>query len=88
MTAAPSDDALFSTIERFHGSRAWGRVLDAGTGVHSLEWIRSLDTRGWTAVTGALARQNALESRLGPDGIRDTDRIVTGNWTDETLLHG
>lgn len=28
-----------------------GRFLDAGTGTHSLKWIKTLDTQGFTAVT-------------------------------------
>lgn len=28
-----------------------GRFLDAGTGTHSLKWINTLDTEGFTAVT-------------------------------------
>ena len=88
MSTTPTDDALFSTLERFHAPRPWGRVLDAGTGLHSLQWIRTLETQDWTAITGAAARQRDLESRFGSDGMRPVDRIVTGNWTDETLLHG
>jgi hypothetical protein len=29
-------DILFKTIERFQGTKAWGRILDAGTGPHSM----------------------------------------------------
>ncbi|CAN0094946.1 unnamed protein product, partial [Hapterophycus canaliculatus] len=28
-----------------------GKFLDAGTGTHSLKWINTLDTEGFTAVT-------------------------------------
>jgi hypothetical protein len=31
--------------------KEWGRFLDSGTGTHSLKWIHTLPTRGWTAVT-------------------------------------
>jgi hypothetical protein len=85
MSTNPTEDALFSTLEQFHEPRAWGRVLDAGTGLHSLQWIRTLDTQAWTAITGAAARQRDLEARFD---LRPSDRVVTGNWTDETLLHG
>jgi len=81
-------DALFSTIERFHAGRPWGAFLDAGTGWHSLSWLRTLDTERFTAITGAPARETDLKKRLGPGGMRAADRIVTGNWTDPTLLHG
>ena len=84
--SAPSDDALFSTIRRFHGEQAWGSVLDAGTGWHSLSWIRTLETTRWTAITGARAREDDLLRRLAPTGPREQDRILTGNWTDPHLL--
>ncbi len=88
MSTQPAADALFSTIDRFQGDRPWGSVLDAGTGLHSLQWIHTLPTTGWTAVTGAASRQRDLEAHFEPMGMRPTDRILTGNWTDETLLHG
>jgi len=87
MSTNPSSDALFSSIERFHGDRPWGAVLDAGTGLHSLQWIHALPTTSWTAITGAASRQRDLEAHFKPLGMRPTDRIHTGNWTDETLLH-
>lgn len=87
-TPPPSvEDTLFGLIRRFHEPRPWGAVLDAGTGWHSLHWIRSLDTERWTAITGAPARERDLKRRLGPAGLRPVDRIVTGNWTDPLLLH-
>ena len=81
------DDALFSTISRLQSNRPWGRVLDAGTGAHSLAWIRTLDTTGWTAVTGDPARERALLGSLGAVR-RGADRVVTGNWTDPLLEQG
>lgn len=86
MSTEPAGDALFSTLERFHDHRPWGAVLDAGTGWHSLQWLRGLDTTRFTAVTGAKSRERDLVKRLGPGGLRASDRIVTGNWTDPTLL--
>jgi hypothetical protein len=80
-------DALFDTIARMQGERPWGAVLDAGTGSHSLTWVRGLDTDRWVAVTGAPSRERALREAVG-DAARPHDRVVTGNWTDPTLLHG
>jgi len=88
MTTQPTGDALFSTIERLHGDQPWGAVLDAGTGWHSLSWIRSLSTRRFTAVTGAKSRETDLVQKLGADGLRPDDQIITGNWTDPALLFG
>ncbi len=80
-------DLLFDTISRFHGAHPWGAVLDAGTGSHSLEWICGLDTTRWTAITGDPARELAMKAEFGPR-LRPGDRVITGNWTDPTLLHG
>lgn len=78
-------DALFDSIERWQGDRPWGRVLDAGTGAHSLRWIRGLPTTGWTAVTGDPARERKLRDDAGAS-MRGTDAVVTGNWSDAAFL--
>lgn len=80
-------DTLFTTIERAHGERAWGAVLDAGTGNHSLDWICTLETRRWTAITGDSRRRERMAERFGPR-MRLGDRILSGNWTDSGLLAG
>ncbi len=81
------DDILFTTIQRFHGDRPWGAVLDAGTGVHSLRWICDLPTTRWTAITGSAGRRSALIAQFG-DRMRSEDRILCGNWTDAGMLAG
>lgn len=80
-------DQLFNTVERIQGDRPWGSVLDAGTGVHSLRWITGLETTRWTAITGDARRETRLLKEKGVP-IRMGDRVLTGNWTDPTLLHG
>ncbi len=77
----PSQDLLFSGIERFHGEAPWGRVLDAGTGAHSLSWLCTLESESLTLVTGAAPRARRLEG-----GLRAQDRALAGNWQDPTLL--
>lgn len=84
---AKKDDALFDAISRFQADRPWGRVLDAGTGEHSLGWLLSKQTESVTAVTGAPARETALRGTFA-DSLREEDRVLTGNWTDPLLLHG
>src|SRR3982751_1667463 len=76
----PRPDALFAEIVRLQGNTPWGSVLDAGTGRHSLSFVKSLPTSRWTAVTARPAP--ALETE------RAQDRIVVGNWTDTALLDG
>jgi hypothetical protein len=77
----PTQDLLFSGIERYHGASPWGRVLDAGTGEHSLAWLRTLDSESLTLVTGAASRARRLEK-----GLRPQDQALAGNWQDPTLL--
>jgi len=74
-------DALFQWIERVNGP-IWGDALDAGTGAHSLSWMATLPTRSLTAVTVEDWRLGELPT------IAPSARIVRGEWTDPTLLHG
>lgn len=83
MTTSP----IFRRIAALQEDRPWGSFLDAGTGLHSLQWVASLPTERWTAVTGAGSMETqvrrALRSRM-----RTQDRIVRGNWSDPALLAG
>ena len=72
-------DKLFAWIEAQHGDRPWGNVLAAGTGDHSLRWLRALPTHGIVGVT--------VNTRVDA-WLRPQDQIVTGDWTDPTLLAG
>ncbi|MCH8536488.1 MAG: class I SAM-dependent methyltransferase [Alkalimonas sp.] len=79
--------ALFRFIEQLQGDRPWGKMLDAGTGVKSLQWISTLETESWAAVTAS--ERMAQQSRLDyPKPMRSDDRLVVGNWMDEKLLAG
>lgn len=80
-------DALFAHVATLQGSRPWGRILDAGTGSHSLQWIAGLPSESWTAVTGEPGRAQSLSNELAARR-RQGDRILAGNWTDPLLLHG
>jgi hypothetical protein len=76
-----ASDILFTAVQAFNQGRAWGRFLDAGTGVHSLKWIQKLDTTGWTAITA----DNAMKTQIISDrdiNLRDSDKLVVGNWMD------
>jgi hypothetical protein len=78
-------DALFGWIESVHGSAPWGDVLDAGTGRHSLHWLRTLPTRSLVGVTADPAEKARLERDLGRGRQPE---IVVGDWTDPGLLAG
>jgi hypothetical protein len=78
-------DALFDHIAALHGERPWTSVLDAGTGRHSLAWVRARPTERWTAVTADPDMARSVEA----DGaLRPADRVVLGDWTDPSLLAG
>lgn len=83
----PSTDPLFATIERWNGERPWGRVLDAGTGRHSLEWILSLPTTSWHGVTAGAPGEGELRRAVG-ERMRPVDRLISGNWLDPAFLDG
>ncbi len=82
-----SDSPIFRRIADWQGTRPWGRVLDAGTGSHSLRWVASLPTEAWTAVTGAQGMAQQVTQAVGAQR-RAQDRIVLGDWADPALLAG
>lgn len=75
-------DSVLEHVRSIHRGD-WGRVLDAGTGQSSLEWVVSLGCEAWTAVTAEPARAEGLRRRLP---LRPQDRLLVGDWTDPTLL--
>jgi hypothetical protein len=79
-------DRLFQQIESWHNG-AFGKLLDAGTGGHSLSWICDLSTDQWSAVTGDSYRAQALRHQFSPQ-IRPQDEILYGNWENPKLLIG
>lgn len=81
------NDVLFDHVSALHAGRSWSSVLDAGTGKHSLRWVRALPTTRWTAVTADPELMRTVTDDSGQDR-RPDDRIVLGEWTDETLLEG
>lgn len=79
--------ALFKYIEQLQGERPWGSFLDTGTGVKSLQWLSTLNTERWTAVTAS--EPMAEDSRAAyPRTMRKNDRVVVGNWIEPDLLKG
>ena len=83
MTSSP----IFRRIAALQDDLPWGAFLDAGTGRHSLQWVSALDTKSWTAVTGASGMAGQVQRAVGPR-MRAQDRIVQGNWEDPDLLAG
>lgn len=79
--------ALFDHVAALQGGVPWGRFLDAGTGVNSALWGRGLATERWVGVTGSAGHARQVEAEIG-SGLRSQDRLIVGNWIDETLLAG
>ena len=82
---AATNDCLFKHIEELHGSRGWGHVLDAGTGEHSLDWVASLPSERWTAVTIEEWQLEKVHRATG-NRLRPGDRILRGDWFDPQFL--
>lgn len=87
MTTKTGLSALFAYIEELRGEQPWGEVLDAGTGVHSLDWIRTLPTTSWTAITADHGMADTIRAAVG-DQMRPQDRLLVGNWVNDSLLTG
>lgn len=79
--------SLFTYVEELQGDRPWGSLLDAGTGVKSLEWILTLPTERWTAITAAHGMSDTIRGALHSE-IRPQDRLLVGNWINDSLLTG
>lgn len=77
-------DILFSTVEVFNTGRDWGRFLDAGTGVSSLQWIQTLSTTSWTAITADNQMLRSIKAETSIK-IRPFDSLVVGNWMDSNF---
>jgi ubiquinone/menaquinone biosynthesis C-methylase UbiE len=78
------DDVLFGHIEERQGDKPWGRVLDAGTGAHSLRWLATLPINGLVAVTADSNMQRNCQREIADLGIDNVTELVQGNWFDET----
>jgi hypothetical protein len=75
---------IFDHIAELNSTRPWGRVLDAGTGINSLRWLRSVTTDTLIAVTGAELMVRRMRDALGPSPAHE--QIMTGNWADPDFL--
>lgn len=74
-------------IQTLQGDKPWGKILDAGTGVQSIQWIAGLASESWTAISASSQYVRQTE-RAAKGLIRPQDRIIIGNWVDPKLLKG
>ncbi|KAF1774386.1 Protein-tyrosine phosphatase-like [Phytophthora cactorum] len=85
---APKTDSLFCWIEERerehleHFNSSWGRVLDAGTGRHSLSWLlrggASSFIKGVVAVTGEKPLANELSAEFDPIKTPHANHYLVG----------
>ena len=80
-------EAIWSEIEQLQGGKPWGNILDAGTGMQSLDWVRGLSSTSWTAVTANVNTRDVLLSSV-KQSMRRRDRILLGRWEDADFLSG
>jgi len=88
MLASPkTQDPLFRRIEDVHHSlnKPYGRVLDAGTGGHSLKWLATLPDDAVDCITAVTADATSGEGKGASDkqALLNTgrgDALVEGSW--------
>mmetsp|Transcript_27039 Transcript_27039/g.81082 ORF Transcript_27039/g.81082 Transcript_27039/m.81082 type:complete len:299 (-) Transcript_27039:14-910(-) len=87
LAVPPTRDPLFRRIEEVHAQHAkpYGRILDAGTGGHSLKWLATLPKGAVETITAVTADLSAGEGKGAADARRllDLDRgdsLVEGRW--------
>jgi hypothetical protein len=89
------DDSLFGSIEEQQGDIPFGRVLDSGTGLHSLRWIATLaDAKGmssFTAITADEKMRRSVQQEADDLEVSHLGSVIIGNWfgaepLDETIL--
>ncbi|OQR98227.1 hypothetical protein ACHHYP_08999 [Achlya hypogyna] len=84
-TTMVTTDRLFRYMEiAVEKTTSWGRVLDAGTGDHSLNWLKTLPMDALVAVTGDAVRAVGLREKFPEPHIE----VLAGNWNDPRFLEG
>lgn len=78
------DDILFGHIEEQQSEKPWGKVLDAGTGAHSLRWLATLPLDHLVAVTADATMQQNCQREVADLGMKDHANVIIGNWFDKT----
>lgn len=79
-------DAIFAAIEAHEEPFGWGSTLDAGTGVHSLQWLLGTPAAPLSAVTASPSLEKNV--RKGLKGELGEARLVLGNWSQPEFLAG
>ncbi|GMF27886.1 unnamed protein product [Phytophthora lilii] len=98
MPPKPKPDSLFRWVEEREREQleasgsSWGRVLDSGTGRHSLSWLLRGDASALlsevVAVTGEKALASELTTEFGPGQTPHATplKVLAGNWQNAKFL--
>ena len=74
-----------SSSNNNHGGQ-FGRLLDAGTGSESMQWVASLFDKSmidsFTAITADEMMHDRVTAQANELGIGDKGQIIIGNWID------
>jgi hypothetical protein len=82
------DDALFGWIEEQQEGRDFGKVLDAGTGLHSIRWLATLELKGMVsvdAITADRTMQKNVQQEVDALGVSHLSRVLIGNWFPDSI---
>lgn len=77
---------MFSRIEALQSMKPWGRVLDAGIGKKSLEWVLSLDTASVSGITSSERIHKKSISGIDPDRLKQIDLRVS-KWSSDVFAN-
>jgi len=78
-TPKSADDLIFRHITE--DNPHFGRVLDAGTGMHSFQWLSEISSaESITAVTASDSFQKQVQQKAATLGIANRTTVVLGNW--------
>jgi len=90
-------DSLFGYVEKAQHPKPFGRILDAGTGKHSLRWISGLIRQGkassYTAITADETMRRTVYEEAKKLDIDEIGEVIIGNWFSDSdaeteLCHG
>lgn len=80
--SSSSSGESYSSSDR-NNAATWGRVLDAGTGAHSLKWLQTLNTESIVAITADNGMKNTILTDKAVKPLREgRDEVLVGNWMD------
>ena len=65
--------------------RPWGRVLDAGTGLNSVQWLKAIGCQSWLGITADKRMKENVIKEAKLNSV-DAESLVVGNWMDEAFV--